>query len=193
MAYRIPIDPSAEKSATNPTSFKEKVEKHPFYYIAVTAIAVATTVGCGVFWLSEKYRVEPKNERAAYLEQQISKLRDAYDPDRKQINELSATIQKLENSQAVLQDSLKKSYNDNAALQKRIKNYETNSNILSAIRELNKEKSLVDRNLYPLTTNQAEGPFAKEQTRLHEMQMYKSSHLQDRILSLQQKLGCEPK
>ena len=203
MAHRITIDKPSEKSATNPESLKEKVEKHPFYYIAVTAIAVATSVAGGVFWLSEKYRVEPKNERIAYLDKQvqdrddkISKLNAAYDPDRKQINELLATIQKLENNISVAQDSLKQLRDDNAKLQKRIKIYEANGKIFSQIDALDKRKSVIDRNIrnyWGYNTNDPNDRFVNDLKAQDEKKIRESNELQARILSLQQKLECEPK
>jgi septal ring factor EnvC (AmiA/AmiB activator) len=188
VAYRIPIDQHAEKSATHRTKLKERIENHLIVVLA-SVLVVGITIGLKAV---EYVQTAPRDREIASLKEQVTKLEADRDPDRKKINELSATIQKLENSLVVLQDSLRKSYNDNAVLQKRIKTYETNGNILSAIRELAKEKSLVDKNLYPFWTNQTEGIMAREQTRRHEMQMYKSNQLQDRILSLQQKLGREP-
>jgi septal ring factor EnvC (AmiA/AmiB activator) len=189
VAYRIQIDQPAEKSATNRTKLKERIENHLIVVLA-GVLVFGITIGLKVV---EYVQIAPRDREIASLKEQVTKLEADRDPDRKQINELSTTIQKLENSLAALQDSLKKSYNDNAVLQKRIKTYETNGAILLAIRGLAKEKSLVDKNLYPVRTNQTEGFMAREQTRHHEMQMYKSNQLQDRILSLQQKLGCEPK
>src|SRR5438105_3235847 len=133
VADRITIDQPSEKSATNPLSLKERVEKHPFHYLIVTAASVAVAVALGISWLSEKYRVEPKLEKIASLEQKISELNTARDPDRTQINQLSAKNQKLENDLGIANDNLKQSRDDlarwknqNAELQKRINTYATN-------------------------------------------------------------------
>jgi hypothetical protein len=123
-------------------------------------------------------------------------LNAAYDPERKQINELLGTIKKLENNLAVAQDSLKQFRDDNAKLQNRIKTYEVNGKIFSQINALDKRKSGINRNTrnyWGFNTNDPNNRFVNDLKAQDEKQIRESTELQARILSLQQKLECEPK
>ncbi len=196
MAERITIDQPAEKSATKSTNWIEVFNTNLKNLTAIITFAILIA---GATWGAlEKTRIESLKEQVAFWKEQIaerdktvSELKSARDPDRKKIDELLATNQKIENDLGAAKDNLKQSRDNNAELQKRIKTYEANSNILSKIRELEKQKSPIDRNLYPFRTYINDENSLKGERISHEIQQRKSDELQARILSLQQQLQCE--
>jgi chromosome segregation ATPase len=201
VAHRATTVKPSDKSVINALSLKERVEKHPIHYFAYTVIAVAIAVAFGVAWLSEHYQVSPRDGEIAYLKEQlserektISKLEAAREPDLVQINQLLATNQKLENDLRVAHADLKQSReviegwkSQDAALQKKLETYATNSSIMSEIRELDKRKSDIEKKIASrwLVANE-ERPLKKQNQR-------QLDELQARILVLQQRLACEAK
>jgi septal ring factor EnvC (AmiA/AmiB activator) len=193
VADRIAIDQPAEKSATKSTNWIEVFNTNLKNLTALITFAILIA---GATWGAlEKTRIESLKEQVAFWKEQIAErdktvveLKAARDPDRKKIDELLATNQKLVNDLAVAKDNLKQSRDNNAELQKQLNTYANNSSIISEIRPLEKRQSEIDRAIHASFN----GDMFARNVDVGELRR-QSDGLHVRIVILEQKLACEPK
>jgi hypothetical protein len=183
--------------------WKDYLENNPLVIIS-GAIVFAGGIGWTV---SEKIRVEPRdreitslNKKVDDAQKNLNELNAAYDPYRKQIQQLLAEKQQLENNLTLYQtndkgykdiikiwedmyqksnkecgDTIKQWDKANSDLQKAINKFSANCSIISDIRDLRRRKANLDDLVQ----------------RGHRQYQNESSDLHVQVLSLQQRLTCE--
>jgi hypothetical protein len=165
----------------------EQIKNHPLYAIC-TILVVPLIVG--TWGLSEAIRVTPLNQEKERLEKRVAELSQK----NTELNNLVASQGSAKQSQESIADW----QNRNAELQKRIEVYKSNCDILSEIRALDKRKLEIDKrerwtSVGRLPGSSVEDAIKEDFNRTPEKERRQSSELQARILSLQERLMCQPR